>query len=179
MALTVNFSAEQTPGAPGDILFTDLSTGSDGTVTQRRIYIQTPSGTYLVESGTATEYEVWSGFPATTTITLEDILSQDYACRVVVQWLTSGGTVVYDKTLYYGFPCYNEDFDYELTQNVAANPMLMNDDDFWNNKSLLRTYIDSGNNAVERNSDITSAQQCYNLATALRLSSQYSFNENS
>ena len=76
LALTVNFSTSQTPGSPGDIIFTDTSTGSDGSVTQRRIYIQSAAGDYLVESGTSTQYEVWSGFPGTTTITLEDILEE-------------------------------------------------------------------------------------------------------
>lgn len=179
MALDVNFTAEQTPGAPGDILFTDTSTGSDVAVTQRRIYIQTDEGDYLVEDGTTTEYEVWSGFPGTTTITLEDILDKDYACRVVVQWLNVSNVVLYDKTLYYGFTCYNEDFDYELTQSVAGNPKLMSDNNWWPNKSLLRNYIDSGNNAVSRNSDISAAQQCYDLATEMRTNRQYLFNINS
>ena len=178
LALTVNFSTSQTPGSPGDIIFTDTSTGSDGSVTQRRIYIQSAAGDYLVESGTSTQYEVWSGFPGTTTITLEDILEQDTAARVVVQWLDVSNNVLYDKTQYIGFTAYDEDFDYELTQNVAANPLLIDDNNFWNNKLKLRTDIESGNNAIERASDIAAAQQCYDRATYLRNNSQYIFNAN-
>lgn len=178
MSLTVNFTAAQTPGSPGDILFTDTSTGTDVAVTQRRIYIQTSAGDYLVESGTTTEYEVWADYPGTTSITLTDILDKDYGCRVTCQWLNVGGTVLYDKTLYYGFTCYNEDFDYETTQTVAGNPLLINDNDFWSNKGNLRTAIDSGDNAITRNSDIAAAQQCYDIATNLRLNSQYFFNIN-
>mgnify|MGYP000396776706 CR=1 FL=1 len=48
MALSVNFTAQQTPGLPGTILFTDTSTGTDVAVTQRRVYIQTAAGNYLV-----------------------------------------------------------------------------------------------------------------------------------
>ena len=77
MALTVNFSTSQTHGSPGDIIFTDTSTGTEGSVTQRRIYIQAADGEYLVETGTSTQYEVWSGFPGTTTITLSDIFYLD------------------------------------------------------------------------------------------------------
>lgn len=179
MALSQNFSAAQIPGTPGDIVFTDTSTGSDVSVTQRRIYIQIATGVFLVEEGTTTEYEVWDDFPTTTIKTLTDILDKDYSCRITVQWLSSGGTVLYDKTLYYGFTCYNEDFDYELTQAIAGNPILMSDNNYWGNKNLLRTYIDSGNNAIERSSDIASAQQCYDLATNLRTNSQYLFNINS
>lgn len=179
MALTPNFSVAITPGDPGTLIFTDSSTGSDGSVTKRRIYIQTQSGTYLVVSGTTTEYETWDDFPTTTTKTLTDILDKDYGCRVVVQWLSAGDAVLYDKTIYYGFTGYNEDFDYEKTQNVAANQLLVNDNNFWGNKNLLRTLIDSGDNAISRASDIASAQICYDLATELRTESQYYFNENS
>ena len=179
MPLVASFSAAQTPGVPGTILLTDTSTGTDVAVTQRRVYIQTAAGDYLVEEGTTTEYEAWGDFPSTTELTLTDILDKDYGVRVVVQWLDVSNTVLYDKTLYYGFTCYNEDFDYELTQTVAGNPLLISDNNFWGNKSTLRGYIDSGNNAITRNSDTAAAQQCYDLATNMRTSSQYFFNINS
>ena len=179
MAIVANFSAAQTPGSPGDILLTDTSTGTDVAVTQRRVYIQTAAGDYLVEEGVTTEYSPWLDFPSTTELTLTDILTKDFACRVVVQWLDVSNTVLYDKTLYYGFTCYNEDFDYQLTQTVAGNPLLISDNNFWGNKSRLRGFIDSGNNAITRNSDITAAQICYDLATAMNTDSQYLFNINS
>lgn len=179
MALSVNFTTAQTPGVPGNILFTDTSTGSDGDVTQRRIYIQPSNGTFLVEDGNSTDYSEWPDFPTDTEIELEDILSKDYGCRVVVQWLNVGGTILYDKTKYIGFDCYNQDENYSLTQNVASNPLLMNDNNFWGNKSLLTELIDSGNKATERASDINACQQCYDAATAIRLKAQYLFNQNS
>ena len=179
MPLVASFSAAQTPGVPGTILLTDTSTGTDVAVTQRRVYIQTAAGDYLVEEGVTTEYSPWLDFPSTTELTLTDILTKDFACRVVVQWLDVSNTVLYDKTLYYGFTCYNEDFDYELTQTVAGNPLLISDNNFWGNKSTLRGYIDSGNNAITRNSDTAAAQQCYELATNMRTNSQYFFNINS
>jgi len=179
MPIVANFSASQTPGDPEDILLTDTSTGTDVAVTQRRVYIQTAAGDYLVEEGTTTEYEAWDDFPSTTELTLTDILSKDFAVRIVVQWLDVSNVVLYDKTLYYGFTCYNEDFDYELTQTVAGNPLLISDNNFWGNKSTLRGFIDSGDNAITRNSDIAAAQQCYDLATNMRTNSQYLFNINS
>lgn len=177
MALDVDFSAENVLGAPGDLLFTDLTTGSDGTITQRRIYIQIWNDDYLVEDGTSTEYEVWSGFPATTTITLEDILDKDYGAKVTCQWLTAGNVVVYDKIRYYGFTEYNEEFDYSLTEMLSGNPLLIDDNGFYTHKSDLRTNIDSGNQAIELWSDIYGAQQCYDRATEIRIESPYFFNE--
>lgn len=177
MSFVANFSCSQTPGSPSQVTFTDTSTGSDGAIASRRVYVQINSGEYLVEDGTTTEYEVWP-LPLGTAITL-DLLNKDYGCRVVVQWLNSGGTILYDATNYYGFNCYNEDFDYETTQAVAANQLLMNDANFWGNKDLIRTYIDSGDNAIARAADINACQQCYDLATELKTNAQYYFNENS
>lgn len=178
MALSVNFSTAQVAGAPSEIVFTDTSTGSDGTITKRRIYMQKSDGTFLVQTGTTTEYEEFNGFPGTTSITL-DVLDQDEALTITMQWLTAGNTVVYDKVLTRGFTLYNEDFDYGLTQLCRANALLINDNNFWSNKSLLRTYIDSGDQALTQASDTDLAQICYNLATGLRNDSQYAFNGNS
>ena len=178
MSFVPDFSATQSPGSPKNITFTDTSTGSEGAIDSRRIYIQQPNGTFLVEEGVSVDYNEWP-LPLSTPIELEDILSIDIGARVVIEYLDSGGTILYDKTKYYGFNCFNKDFDYKLTQNVASNPLLMNDNRFWANKDLLQTYIKSGDNAIERASDINACQQCYDLATELRLEAKYVFNQNS
>lgn len=178
MALTVSFTAESVAGSPSDILFTDTSTGSDGTITSRRIYVADSTGEFLVEDGTTTEYEVWA-LPLATAITL-DLLDQDTACRITVQWLNVSNVVVYDYTIdAIGFVEYNEEFDYEQTTLMSANKLLINDNNFWGNKTKLRALIDSGNNAITRASDLVNAQSCYDEATEIRLNSQYLFNGNS
>jgi hypothetical protein len=178
MPLSVNFSTAQVSGEPSEIVFTDTSTGTDATVAKRRIYMQKSDGTYLVEEGTTTEYEEFNDFPATTSITL-DVLEQDEALTITVQWLTSGNSVVYDKTLVRAFTMYNSQFSYGLTQLCRANALLINDNNFWGNKSLLREYIDSGDEAIEQASDTDLAQICYDFGTSLRNDSQYAFNGNS
>jgi hypothetical protein len=177
MALSVNFTATQTVGAPSKIDFTDTSTGSDPDVVKRWVFIRIPNGSYLVEDGTTTDYEVWDGFPSVNTLTL-DVLDKDYACTITVQWLKSDNTVLYEKILKFGFTLYNESFDYTLTQRLAGNPLLINDNSFYQNKSDLRTNIDSGNQAISLAGDTFAAQQCYDRATALRINSQYYFNGN-
>ena len=177
MALIVDFDAVQVPGNSEEVTFEDLSTGSDGAVTSRNIYIQQSNGDFLVEVGNVGEYSVWA-LPLVNDITL-NLLTEDVGVRVVVEWVNSGGTVLYTKTKYFGFNCFNQDFNYSLTQNVASNQLLVNDNNFWENKSLLTELIDSGDNAIVRASDINSCQQCYDMATNMRLNSQYFFNENS
>jgi hypothetical protein len=74
---------------------------------------------------------------------------------------------------------YNETFDYQLTQVLTGNPLVINDNNFFPNKSDLRVNIDGGNQAIFFATDLFSAQQCYDRATNLRLGSQYYFNANS
>ncbi len=84
---------------------------------------------------------------------------------------------LYVSTQIVGFTSFNEDFDYNLSTMLAANPLLINDNSFKDNKANLRLFIDSGDKAITNASDIVSAQLCYDQGTALRLSSPYYFNE--
>lgn len=175
MSLTVNFETSQTYGIPDSINFVDTSTGTDGSITSRRVYMKTSANTYLVEKGTTTNYEFWDY--ADSTITLS-VLPKDYALEITVEWM-AGDTVVYDKVYTLGFTLYNETFDYQLTQVLTGNPLVINDNNFFPNKSDLRVNIDGGNQAIFFATDLFSAQQCYDRATNLRLNSQYYFNANS
>ena len=108
-------------------------------------------------------------------------LSRDIAAQVTVQW-TDGqpdAMILFDSISLQGFTGYNEEFDYQLTQLLTANPLLINDNDFFPSKANLRTSIDSGNQAISLASDLYAGQQCYDRATNLRTSSQYYFNINS
>ncbi len=175
MPFVQNFETSQTVGVPEGINLEDTSTGIDADIFERKVYFQISDGSYLVEDGTTTDYEIWPY--ADTTITF-DVLDEDEAINIRVDWVNSIGTVLYTKTILTGFTLFNETFDYGLTQQLAGNPILINDNNFFFSKMSLRVYIDSGNNALSLGSDITSAQICYSKATALRLSSPYSFNSN-
>jgi hypothetical protein len=173
MALTPSFSTAQPVGEPSVIRLTDTSTGADAAVTQRRVYIQKADGSYLVPEGTETDYVEWE--LADTTIDI-DCLDKDYGVAITVEWLDVTDEVLYDEEEdAVGFTSYNEDFDYGLTQMMAGNPLLVNDANFFNNKSQLRTLIDSGNQAILRASDLYSAQLCYDAATLIRTNAQYNF----
>lgn len=176
MPLTPNFSTSQTLGETSVVTVTDTSTGSDGSITQRRVYLRKADGSFLTPDDVDTEYIPWPYADSTIDI---DALDKDYAFDVIVQWLDVGNNILYSKTELTGFTLYNETFDYLLTQQLAANPLLVNDNNFFKNKSDLRTEIDSGNQAIELAADILAAQLCYNRATELRLQSQYFFNANS
>lgn len=175
MPLVPNFTAVQLAGLPSQILFTDTSTGSDVAVVDRVVYLETDDSIFLVPKGTSTDFIEWA--IANPTISV-DCLDKDYALTLTVNWLDINGNVLYSKTILQGETLYNETFDYYLTQMMTANKNLIDDNNFFPNKSLLRTYIDSGNQSIQVAADQTNAQICYDEATKLRLGSQYYYNAN-
>ncbi len=176
MPLTPNFSITQPVGEPSIVNVEDTSTGSDVAIVSRRVYIATAAGLFLVPTGTATEYVAWA--LAATDIDI-DCLDKDYATSITVEWLSVAGAILYSKTAKYGLTAWNEEEDYGLTTLLSSNPLLINDKNFFENKSKLRTYIDSGNQAIELAGDLYSAQNCYDEATNLRINAQYFFNKSS
>lgn len=166
MPIVPNFSTSQTFGSPSKVTLQDTSTGSDGSLVERRVFLRKADGVFLVPEGNSTQYIVWDYAVSTITI---DALDKDYGLDIVVQWLDFNFTVLYDKTIATGLTLYNETYDDGLTQKFSGNPLLINDDGYFERKSRIRTDIDSGNQAIVFAEDLFAAQQCYNDATNVRL----------
>ena len=162
MPITPNFTASQFSGTPSVITLSDTSTGSDVTIVSRRVYLLQANGTFLVPAGTTTDYVVWD--LVDTSIDL-DVLSQDSALSITVQWMTSGNTVVTSKTISFAFTAYNETFYYGLTESQVANSNLSASTNWYQSKLVLRVEIDSADQSITFASDIYSAQAALNRAT--------------
>lgn len=171
MSLTPNFTVSESIGTPSDLTFTDTSTGSDGTITTRRIYVQMADGTYLVQSGTTTDYEEWSYASSSITLTL---LTRSVAANVTVQWL-NGTTIVYTKTILYDFPLFDYVFAYQLTQQQTGNPGIIRDTNYYNNKVKLLVNLDDSEQAISIGSDIYTAQECLDINYDLIQNQNYYF----
>jgi len=172
MALIPNFSTEQFSGTPNAFTITDTSTGSDVTITSRRIYLLQANGTFLVPAGTNTNYIVWN--IADSSIVL-DVLSQDTALSITVQWLNVSNAVVTSLTQSFAFIAYNETFFYGLNQNLVGNANLSASTNWFQNMSNLQLQIDSAQQAITFASDIFNAQAALNRATYISTNSQYFF----
>src|SRR6185369_9263369 len=159
MPFVPGFTAIQTVGLPEIITLTDTSTGSDSAISERRIYFTTGYNTFLTLSGSSTSYVLWP-LPLATPISVS-VLDKDYALNIVVQYLDSGGNVLYTTQNIEGFTLYNEQFLYDLTQDQTSEYQIIQDETYYTNKEIMRVEIDSGNNAIELASDIAGAQSCY------------------
>jgi hypothetical protein len=167
MPLVPNFTTSQQAGLPSNVIITDASTGSDPLVVQRRVFLVNYAGEFIVASTTTTNYTVW---PISQNSISIDCLSADTAVQVTVNYVDAGGVTLYTKTSLAGFTLYNETFYYSLTQGQAAISQpsyILQDTTYFSNKSKLRCLIDSGNQSITLGYDITSAQICYDLATAM------------
>jgi hypothetical protein len=160
-----NFETSQTLGNNSVINIEDTSTNSDPSLTSRRVYLVQANGEYLVPEGTATDYIEWDIDEDTLEI---DVLDKDYALNVLVHWL-DGTTVLYSKAILTLYEQYNKEFLYQLTQKQTSNPVLVNDDSYYERKGQLITELDSAENAVELAADQYAAQACLDRATDLRL----------
>ena len=172
MPLVPNFTASQYSGTPSVITLTDTSTGSDVTITSRRVYLLQANGTFLVPAGNTTDYILWDLVDASISI---DVLSQDSALSITVQWMKAGNTVVTSKTISFAFTAYNETFYYGLTESQVANANLTASTNWYQTKLILRVEIDSADQAITFASDIYSAQAALNRATFISTNQAYFF----
>ena len=161
MSFVPNFTATQTLGSPTVLNLQDTSSGSDGAIVGKRVYLQKSDGSYLVPTGTTTSYVVWGIGASTIAIT---VLNQDYSLNVLVQWLDAGNNVLYSKSNLFDFTLNSEAFLYSLTLNQSSNPSIVNDQNYYFNKMKLRVEVDSSASAITIGNDIASGQECLDRA---------------
>jgi len=156
LAFTPNFSSSQSAADLTTATFTDTSTGSDPTISTRLIYLRKYDGTYLVPSGSTTDFIAWPISDVSIDIS---VLDQDYCLDVVVYWLV-GSTLTYNKNILTLFTGYGDVFLRQLTQAVSANRELINRANYWQNKIKLRTLLDDAAQATSFLNDQTVTSFC-------------------
>lgn len=162
MPLTPSFEITQSGLSPSVITATDNSTGSDTDVTQRRIFFQTPYGTYLVESGVTTDYNSWA---LANTSQSFDVLKTDQALSILVQWLDVSDAVLYSLTQVFCLPQFNRNFFYYLIQQQALTPTILQDTNYFSNIATYWMNITGAIQAVVIGADIRASQSCLDRAT--------------
>jgi hypothetical protein len=144
---------------PQSVTITDVSTGSDGSITGRRVYIQDGNGNYIVPVGTTTPYVSWAY--SNPSITLNS-LTQDTAASITVFWVDINGNTLYQYGNTYPLSEFGKQFFYYLIQLQGLSPNTYQDANYASNLSLFWANIVAGDNAVTYGNDIKAAQQCYN-----------------
>lgn len=158
MALNPNFYTSEGLASNNLITFVDSSTGTDNTLTGRKISVRLANGKYLTagavqnDSPTAIDWDINN-----TSITV-DLITQSTCAAVTVQWL-NGSTIVYTKTL--AAECwdlYEYFFGLELLQSQTATPSIVQDSNYYSNYFQFITNIWNAETAATYGSDIFSSQ---------------------
>lgn len=160
MALVQSFTLSPTSD-PSALSVVDTSTGSDGAVVGRKINIFDISNALVA----ASPYD-FPNFPGTTSIVINPF-QVDQAVNVVITWVNNVGGVLYSASKLYVSTGYAEALFYSLTQTQQGKPEIINDENYFSNKSKLRTLIDSAQQAITVGGDIFSAQDCIDLYTPM------------
>jgi hypothetical protein len=172
MPLSPSFAVSQSAQTPSDVTLTDDSTGSDAAIASRRAYISDSNGNYLVPSGVSTQYNAWP--LASTSITL-DILTEDKAVSILIQWLDASNVVLYSSTEQYCLAEYNKQFHYSLIQQQALNPGITQDASYFSNLATFWTSLIGAIKAVETGDDIAASQNCLNRCTLMQNNESFYF----
>ncbi len=165
MALTPAFTVSQTPLNPALAIFTDTSTGSDGSVTARVITITNSAGSYMVAIGASGTTIPWA--LVTNPISI-NLLTQDTAVSCKVDWVNSGGTVLYTLTQQYCLAEFNMAYLYNLIAQQAQAYPIIQDTNYWGNVAIFWTNIIGAQKAVELADDIASSQASLDRATYMQ-----------
>lgn len=177
MSFNAAFSVSQGVD-PKSFSLTDTSTGTDGNLTGRRITLYMADGTPLTPAGSSTPYILWPIVAGIgDVIALTGILPRDYALNISVSWISSSplpGPSSYIYSLLKTFTANIQLFAYGLTQLQAGNPLLVNDNGYFPNKSKLRVLIEDAIDSATYNDQYTS-QKSLDAAYALQINAKSYF----
>jgi hypothetical protein len=166
MPLVPSFSISQSASSPNLVTATDTSTGSDVAIVARHIYFQTAAGTYLVESGVTTDYNIWA--LANTSQTF-DILQTDQALNIIVNWVDINGNTIQTTNQLYCLREFNKQFLVYLGQLQAIRPGILQDFLYAGNLTVYYAYIKYANKMITVGADIANSQNLLNKATYMMI----------
>tara|TARA_R110000868_G_scaffold236848_1_gene490903 strand:- start:2645 stop:3163 length:519 start_codon:yes stop_codon:yes gene_type:complete len=172
MSFTPSFQVGQNSLYPNIVVVIDNSTGSDFAITQRRVYVQDSAGNYLVPEGTTTDYTQWNIGDASISL---NILTEDMAVSVRVDWLDVSNTILYTLTQQFCLALYSKQFFYYLIQLQGLTPSIPADTNYNNSMALFWATVNGAINAVTLASDISASQNSLNRATFMRLNQSLFF----
>lgn len=164
MAIVPSISVSQSAITPQNVTVTDTSSGSYGTITQRRIFVSNANGEYLTGNGVL-NYTEWP--IANIAITLS-ILEVDTAANVLVQWLDVSNAVINEINANYPLSEFGKQFFFYLIQLQGLTPGVYQDSNYSGNLAIFWSNIVGGDNAVTFGNDLSGAQNCYNRETFMQ-----------
>lgn len=171
MAITPSFSVSQSALTPSQVTLTDTSIGSYDTITKRRAYVQDAYGNYLTGNGTI-NYTEWS---LANQFIILDILSQDSAVNIQVDWLDVSNVVINTVNGNYALSQFGKQFFFYLVQLQGLTPGVYQDSNYSANMAIFWANLVGGDNAIIYGNDLQGAQESYNREIQMQLNQNMYF----
>lgn len=152
MPLTPSISVTQSIAYPNLVTFTDNSSGSDGTITNRKITVTKADGTVIAD-GVDWSYAIPS--------TQLDLLTESTSPTITVTWL-AGSTVVYTYTNTYCFNLYDYVFALGKLADQTGSPGVLQDTRYYDSFLQFITNLWNAESAISVGGDIYSSQGALN-----------------
>lgn len=163
MPLSVAITAAQSLGTPSIIILTDASTGTDGTITNRKVYLRTATNQYLTETQQSSSTVAFENWPISDGVTINlDVLTEATTLEVTVVWTTGAGTTVYELTDVIAFT--NQDYIFQLgiLASQTSTPGVLQDVNYYNSFIQFIVNLDNAEVAAATGDDLYSSQSALN-----------------
>ncbi len=154
MPLSASFTATQSLADPNLITFLDTSTGTDGTITNRKIYARAANGNWLPGESTS---QVSTDWTYTDISTIVPLITQTTSPSIRVDWL-AGSTVVYTVTNTFCFNLYDYLFGLQILQGNTSSPDQVQDSAYFYSLIQFIVNIFNEESAIGVGGDIYSSQ---------------------
>lgn len=156
MPLSPSFSVSESLANPNELTFVDTSTGSDGTIVNRRIYFKLANGNWLTENGQSTT-GVYTNWPYSDNSIILSLLQQSTAADITVEWWDNS-TAVYSVSNTFCFNIYDYLFGLQLLQGNTSSPNQVQDSAYYSNLMQFIVNIFNEESAIDPGEDIFSSQ---------------------
>ncbi len=157
-------SATQSIAYNNLITLQDDSSGSDVTLTTRRVYIRTATNQYLTNGqgvSSTPAYTEWAYGDATI---LLDILMEATSPEITVQWF-AGSTQMYEFTDTFCFDLEQYVFALGLLADQTSSPGVIQDTSYYGNFGQFIVNLFCAEAAIDPGEDIYSSQNALNKNT--------------
>jgi hypothetical protein len=146
MAFTGLFAVSQTSDITSLVITDNSSYSSEaqGSFSGRRVYLYRVDTQTLVPDGTVTTY-VDFPFSFGASITISGVLLRDYSLSINVVWLSNApqSGSVYTAIEVTTFLNYTKQFLYEKVQDMAAQPNIVNNTNFYNSLRIVQSEVEN------------------------------------
>lgn len=162
MPLSVSISATQSIAYNNLVTLTDTSTGSDGTITNRRVFFRTATDQYLYEPQLSSASSTYVDWPYADASQQFDILTESSALEITVQWLNGSNVVVYTYTDTFCFDLQDYVFALGVLADQTSSPGVLQDLNYYNSFMQLVVNIFNAESSITYGDDIYSSQGALN-----------------